>query len=143
MEAIADRNCVEGYEFEVTDNGSIIKAEPVIKHAMEDLLDGVSPQVISSKFHLGVADLITSIARKVRAERHLNRIALSGGVFQNMFLLESVCRKLKAESFDVLTHNRVPPNDGGISFGQAAIANARIANRENLIYVSGDTRKDS
>ena len=86
MEAIADRNCVEGYEFEVTDNGSIIKAEPVIKHAIEDLLDGVSPQVISAKFHLGVADLITSIARKVRAERHLNRIALSGGVFQNMFL---------------------------------------------------------
>jgi hydrogenase maturation protein HypF len=43
-----------------------------------------------------------------------------------MFLLESVCRKLDSESFEVLTHNRVPPNDGGISFGQAAIANARF-----------------
>ena len=126
MEAMADRTCVEGYEFEATDNGSIIKAEPVIKRAIEDLLDGVSPQVISAKFHLGVADLITSIARRIRAERHLNRIALSGGVFQNMFLLESVCRKLDSESFDVLIHNRVPPNDGGISFGQAAIANARV-----------------
>jgi hydrogenase maturation protein HypF len=73
-----------------------------------------------------VADLITSIARRIRDERHLSRVALSGGVFQNMFLLESVCRRLDSESFDVLTHNRVPPNDGGISLGQAAIANARF-----------------
>ncbi|MGA9770979.1 MAG: carbamoyltransferase HypF [Blastocatellia bacterium] len=126
MEAIADRTCAEAYEFEVTDNGSIIKAEPVIKHAVEDLLDGVSPQMISAKFHLGVADLITSIARRIRDERHLSRVALSGGVFQNMFLLENVCRRLDSECFDVLTHNRVPPNDGGISLGQAAIANACI-----------------
>jgi hydrogenase maturation protein HypF len=80
--------------------------------------------MISAKFHLGVADLILSIARRARDERRLNRVVLSGGVFQNMFLLESVCRKLDSENFDVLTHNRVPTNDGGISFGQAAIANA-------------------
>jgi hydrogenase maturation protein HypF len=124
MEAIADRNCIEGYEFEAAGGGSIIKAEPVIRRAIEDLLDGVSPQVVSAKFHLGVAGLIASVARGVRDERRLNRVALSGGVFQNMFLLESACRKLESENFDVLTHSRVPTNDGGISFGQAAIANA-------------------
>jgi hydrogenase maturation protein HypF len=126
MEAIADRNCAERYEFEASDNGSMIKAEPVIKRAVEDLLDGVSPQVISAKFHLGVADLILSIACRARDEYGFNRVVLSGGVFQNMFLLESVCRKLGSANFDVLTHNRVPTNDGGISFGQAAIANARF-----------------
>jgi hydrogenase maturation protein HypF len=126
MEALADPNCAEGYEFEAAGDGRIIKAEPVIKRAIEDLLDGVSPQMISAKFHLGVADLIASVARRVRDESGLNRVVLSGGVFQNMFLLESACVKLRSENFEVLTHNRVPTNDGGISFGQAAIANARF-----------------
>jgi hydrogenase maturation protein HypF len=69
---------------------------------------------------------VLKVALKVRDERRLGRVVLSGGVFQNMFLLESVCRLLKADGFEVFTHSRVPPNDGGISFGQAAVANARI-----------------
>jgi hydrogenase maturation protein HypF len=53
-------------------------------------------------------------------------VALSGGVFQNMLLLEQTCRMLIVDGFEVFTHHRVPPNDGGISLGQAAIANARL-----------------
>ncbi|MGI9036951.1 MAG: hypothetical protein ACR2GD_13065, partial [Pyrinomonadaceae bacterium] len=66
------------------------------------------------------------VARQLRDERNLNRVALSGGVFQNRFLLERVCRVLTNDGFEVLTHSRVPTNDGGISLGQAAIANAMI-----------------
>jgi len=55
-------------------------------------------------------------------------VALSGGVFQNMFLLEGTRELLERRDFEVLTHSRVPCNDGGISFGQAAIANARLQN---------------
>jgi len=126
LETLADRDCTERYEFEIEGNGGIIKAEPVIKRSVEDILDGVAPQIVSAKFHLGVAYLIAMVAGRVRDERHLERVVLSGGVFQNMFLLERASRLLKAEGFEVFTHGRVPTNDGGISLGQAVVANARI-----------------
>ncbi len=126
LEALADRDCTDRYEFEIEGNGGIIKAEPVIKRSVEDILDGVAPQIVSAKFHLGVAYLIAMVAGRVRDERHLERVVLSGGVFQNMFLLERASRLLKAEGFEVFTHGRVPTNDGGISLGQAVVANARI-----------------
>ncbi|HEX5733009.1 MAG TPA: carbamoyltransferase HypF [Blastocatellia bacterium] len=127
LEAIADRSCKECYEFELAKNGSIIRAEAVVRRVVEDLLDGISSATVSAKFHLSVANLIASVAERIRDDRRLNRVALSGGVFQNMFLLESACRLLRASGFEVFTHSRVPPNDGGISLGQAAIANARLA----------------
>jgi hydrogenase maturation protein HypF len=126
LEAIAERSCAEYYEFEIDANGSIIKAERVIRRAVEDLLNDVKPQEVSARFHLAVARLIVSVAGRVRDERRLNRVVLSGGVFQNALLLEAARRMLKRDGFEVFTHSRVPPNDGGISFGQAAVANARL-----------------
>lgn len=129
LETIIDHSsCLQGYEFEVDAGGAgVVRAETVIRSAVEDLLERRSPQEVSAKFHLGVARLIVNVARRARDERRLNRVALSGGVFQNMFLLENTCRMLKADGFEVFTHSRVPTNDGGISLGQAAIANARLA----------------
>jgi hydrogenase maturation protein HypF len=125
LEAIADRSLTQGYEFELTSAG-VIKAERVILRAAEDLLADVSPQAVSARFHLGVAGLIVSIALRLRVERRLNRVVLSGGVFQNMYLLAEVCRSLESNGFDVFTHRRTPANDGGVSLGQAAVANARL-----------------
>ena len=127
LEALADRDGDQSYEFELGAKESTIKAENVIRRAVEDLLDGVPPAIVSGKFHLGVARLIGSLALRLRDKRRLNRVALSGGVFQNMLLLEMTCQLLKQDGFEVFTHARVPPNDGGISLGQAAVANARIA----------------
>jgi len=125
LEAIADRSVTQGYEFELTSAG-VIKAEHVILRAAEDLLADVSPQAVSARFHLGVAGLIVSIALRLRVERRLNRVVLSGGVFQNMYLLAELCRSLESNGFDVFTHRRTPANDGGVSIGQAAVANARL-----------------
>jgi len=125
LEMIAAKNTANTYEFELSENG-IIKAEGIIKNAVEDLLGGVSAAQVSASFHLAVVNLIANVARQMRDERHINRVALSGGVFQNMFLLERVYNLLASEGFEVLTHHRVPANDGGISLGQAAVANARI-----------------
>ncbi len=127
FEATIDFDCTQRYEFESDANEHSISAASVIQGVVKDLLDGVSSSTISAKFHLGVAHLILSIARRVRDERGLNRLVLSGGVFQNMFLLESSCRLLRSGNFEVFTHSRVPSNDGGISLGQAAVANARLA----------------
>lgn len=128
LETIIDPVCVQGYEFELAAVGgaSVVKAEALIRRAVEDLLERRSPREVSAKFHLGVVQLILEIARRARDERRLNRVVLSGGVFQNMFLLDNVCRMLCADNFEVFTHSRVPTNDGGISLGQAAVANARL-----------------
>ncbi|MGB9181688.1 MAG: carbamoyltransferase HypF [Pyrinomonadaceae bacterium] len=128
LEAIAERrDGVQGYEFEIDTTSGIIKTERLIRRAVEDLLNGVPQPEISAKFHLGVAHLIVTLARHTRVERRLSRVVLSGGVFLNTFLLENVCRMLKADNFEVYTHSRVPTNDGGISFGQAVVANAHLA----------------
>ena len=126
LEQIADPRIREKYELVVSEDGSIIRPQNVIRGAVEDLLSGVPPRIISARFHLGVAELIANIACRIRDERKLNRVVLSGGVFQNLFLLRASSALLTAASFEVFAHSRVPANDGGISFGQVAIANARL-----------------
>jgi len=126
LEAIAGKTNGKGYGFEITEPG-VIQAEPVIRNVVEDLLNGVKAPEVSAKFHLGVSRLILNVAQELRGERKLNRVALSGGVFQNMFLLQLVSMGLNELGFEVITHRRIPPNDGGISLGQAVVANAQIA----------------
>lgn len=125
LESAADRAASGRYRFEIDPEG-IIRSEPVIRRVVEDLLDGASAGAISARFHRAVADLIAAVATDLRDRRNLNRVALSGGVFQNMFLLEAAHSLLIERGFEVFTHSRVPANDGGISLGQAVVANARI-----------------
>ena len=124
LEGIADQLSNRAYRFEI--EGSEISVAGVVRKAVEDLLAGVPAPEISSRFHAGVAELITKVAIQIREERHLNRVLLSGGVFQNMLVLSRVCQLLRESEFEVFTHSRVPTNDGGISLGQAAVANARL-----------------
>ena len=125
LEAIANKSTVKSYEFTI-DDGGIIKSERLIKRLVEDLINGVSAADVSARFHVAVANLIVDVATNIRDGNNLNRVALSGGVFQNMFLLETARQLLKQHDFEVLTHSRVPTNDGGISLGQAAIAEKKI-----------------
>lgn len=124
LEAAVDRSCTESYAFRI--ESEVIDASNVFRSAVEDLLNGITASIISARFHNAVAGLILSIAERIREDQKLTRVALSGGVFQNQFLLEKTCGLLRARGFQVLTHSRVPTNDGGISFGQAAVANAQI-----------------
>jgi hydrogenase maturation protein HypF len=93
--------------------------------AAEDLLAGVPPEVIAARLHNGVAAMISRACLLLRERSGLGTVALSGGVFQNLLLLNETARLLEHDGFRVLTHTRVPPNDGGISLGQAAVAAAR------------------
>lgn len=126
LEAVATSDCSGDYEFRIGAKRDIIDARPAIRRAVEDLLDGVRPAVVSMRFHRAVARLIAVVADRIRDERQLGRVVLSGGVFQNVLLLTETCKLLRANSFEVFTHNRVPTNDGGISLGQVSVANALI-----------------
>lgn len=123
--AIEDnRDAVYPYEISGDDPSWIFKHEPIIKGVVNDLKRGLSQGRISAKFHYTLLEMLTEICLRIREKRSLNAVALSGGVFQNAFLLEGLSRRLHDEGFKVYTHSKVPTNDGGISLGQAVIANA-------------------
>jgi hydrogenase maturation protein HypF len=126
LEAIAACEDAHGYEFGFDETRGIIEAARVIRQIVADLLFGIPAEVVSARFHLGVAQMIECVAGRVREQLRLNRVALSGGVFQNKLLLEKTRQLLGAAGFEVFTHRRVPPGDGGIALGQAAVANARL-----------------
>jgi hydrogenase maturation protein HypF len=97
----------------------------LVRAAAEDLIAGVSPDVIAARFHNGMTGVIVDCCAALREATGLATVALSGGVFQNLLLLGRTVDRLRDMGFEVLTHARVPANDGGISLGQAAVAAAR------------------
>ncbi len=99
-----------------------IDAAPVIRAVAADVLAGVSAPVISARFHRAVADWVEQICLWLRVKTGLRRVALSGGVFQNVALLDIITTRLRVQDFEVLTHRLVPPNDGGLALGQAVVA---------------------
>jgi hydrogenase maturation protein HypF len=90
-----------------------------------DLAAGVPRERIAARFHNGVAALVVDGCELLRERHGLATVALSGGVFQNLLLLGRTVGGLETRGFTVLTHSRVPCNDGGISLGQAVVAAAR------------------
>lgn len=99
-----------------------IDAAPVLAEVVADAAGGIPPAVIGARFHAAVADLVHDTARRFAAPESV--IALSGGVFQNALLLSSCTRLLRRDGFRVISHRRLPPNDGGIAFGQLLVAGA-------------------
>ena len=117
---------VAGYPAQVSGGPELeVSGTDLVRAAATDLLDGVPPPVIAARFHQGVADLIGQACALLRDRSGLGTVALSGGVFQNLLLLGAAVSRLEGLGFRVLTHSRVPPNDGGISLGQAVVAGAR------------------
>ena len=101
---------------------TVIDPAPVLAAIIRDVRDDVPAGVIGARFHRAVADLIVDLAT---AEDPVPRtVALSGGVFQNAMLLRLARSGLAAKGFEVITHQQVPPNDGGIALGQLLVGNA-------------------
>jgi hydrogenase maturation protein HypF len=91
---------------------------------------------MAAGFHAAVARAVGDAATSVRARTGIEVVALSGGVFQNTLLLGLARGELAARGFTVLTHRQLPPNDGGLALGQAAVAAAR-ANPDSPATVTG------
>jgi hydrogenase maturation protein HypF len=102
-----------------------VRAADLIGAVVADLAAGVPREAVAARFHSGMAGVVAAGCLLLRERHGLATVALSGGVFQNMLLLSQVVTRLEERGFEVLTHSRVPCNDGGISLGQAAVAAAR------------------
>ncbi len=115
----------EVYPFNIVEQQGVrvVKLGELFLAIVQDVKSQVSVDIISLKFHNTMAQIIAEMCKLIAKEDGINKVALSGGVFQNRLLLRLVTSALQQAGFSVLTHRLVPCNDGGISLGQAVIAN--------------------
>lgn len=133
LEMLAAPDISDAYGYEIsTDTPStclIIDVREMFREIVYDLKRNIPREVISAKFHNTVAHFIVIVCEHIRENYGVNEVVLSGGTFQNSYLLTEVCHELGDRVFVPYFHKRVPTNDGGISLGQAVIANARSGDR--------------
>ena len=133
MEALAMRASEEvdsnAYSFSLERTSPIeIDNANLLAQVCTDIRLSVCPSVIAAKFHYAVARMILDVSIRAREETQINTVGLSGGVFQNVLLLRLAKRLLTQNSFEVLAHAIVPPNDGGLALGQAIVARNQLQN---------------
>ncbi|MPZ65380.1 MAG: carbamoyltransferase HypF [Pseudonocardiaceae bacterium] len=125
LEQWADPDVTESYPATISGSSPLqLSGADLVRCVVEDLLAGVDPPVIVGRFHTGVAEAIVAVCRRLRDSTGVGTVALSGGVFQNLLLLGRTVDGLEGAGFGVLTHHRVPCNDGGVSLGQVAVVGA-------------------
>lgn len=123
LEALADDRQLGYYPWEVEGDQIIVK--PTLSAILTDLSSGVYTAEISAKFHQKLAQMTSEIASQIHKTTGIRQFVLSGGVWQNRFLLERTLTLLRDSGFEALIHHQLPPNDGCIAFGQAMIASYR------------------
>ena len=114
------------WQYTKTEDTVEVGAQSIIKAIVADVRAGAPTGTIAARFHNSVAAMVAQMCRDLRDELGLREVVLSGGVWQNVILLGKTTDRLQADGFTVYTHRLVPPNDGGLSLGQAAIANFQI-----------------
>ncbi len=123
LEMLAKEHVDEIYDYEwIPDDVFKIRCEPIIRGVASDILKGHDPSRISGIFHATLIRLFVDLCGVLSKENGLDRIVLSGGVFQNSILLNGMVKGLEGKGLRVYTHRQVPANDGGLSLGQAVIA---------------------
>lgn len=104
----------------------LIRLGPMFEALLADRAEGASPGLLAARFHATLAEMIAEVVCAARARCGNLPVALSGGCFQNARLLGGVVAALRRRGIEPLHHRRVPPNDGGIAFGQAVVAAQRL-----------------
>jgi len=126
----------------VIDHG-IIQIKDLLNAIVQDVRVKKSTEIIAARFHKTVANIALDICKQARESTGLNEAALSGGVWQNQVLLDLVRVSLRQNGFVVYFHKQVPTNDGGLSLGQAVIANYSYGRRELLPATTDGKPTDS
>jgi hydrogenase maturation protein HypF len=126
LEALADRTETGAYAFGlVGEDPTVIDPEPMLRSLLDDLAAGATAPTVSARFHNGVVAASVEVARRACARAGVSHVACAGGVFMNRLVLGGVVKGLDDAGLTPLTHRELPATDGGISFGQIAVAWAR------------------
>ena len=126
LEMTADDGDGDAYDYhwQTVGNSRRIEIAPIIEGIVADLTGGIPARQISRRFHATLTALFSALCTEIRQETGLDRVVMSGGAFQNVLLATALSRELEHRGFKVYTQRLVPPNDGGISLGQAVAAAA-------------------
>ncbi len=124
LEQNIDPSVHDNYPYDF--DGEIISPAPLLNAAAADIQAGVGTGPIAAKFHNTIVHMVVEVSREISRITGSKTVALSGGVWQNMYLLKHTVPALQEAGFQVLVHHHVPPNDGCISLGQALIANNQL-----------------
>jgi hydrogenase maturation protein HypF len=128
LEALAEHEADVVYPTTVaTGETIVVRTTDVVRGVVNDLLREVPAARIAARFHATLADVLSQVCERIRERTGIVTVALSGGVFQNTWLLKAAILRLDARGFEVYSHRQVPTNDGGLSLGQAAVAARRLA----------------
>jgi hydrogenase maturation protein HypF len=111
------------YVFEEKQGATTVRLGGLFQTLADDVRNQVDVSVISLRLHQTIAKITVEMCGRISKKTGLKQVALSGGVFQNRLLLKLTTTGLKEAGFEVFTHHLVPCNDGGLSLGQAVIAN--------------------
>ena len=145
LEASLDENETSEYHVGVGVEAGCLAVEgaSIVRAVAEDLVRGTSAGRVAARFHRTLVRVMVDICLRIREKYGVDAVCLTGGVFQNQHLVEWGGAALEHEGFRVFGHCRVPANDGGIAFGQAAVARALCAGREMAEPVRLPSEKDS
>jgi len=131
------------YPFEL-EHGKILEINPapMWNALLSDLRNKVSRSKISARFHLFISKIIETAVKQISRQTGIKNVALSGGVFQNATLFQLALKQLQQAEFNVLTHQNIPSNDGGLALGQAAVACAILQTVDPLDCINKNGVKD-
>jgi hydrogenase maturation protein HypF len=118
----------EEYQYELAEVGDRLLLSPtaIFAQVFDDVGSGVPPELVSGKFHQTLVAMFADACLHLCKLHELNRVVCSGGVFQNVFLLENLEERLEAFGLEVYTPQLIPANDGCISLGQAVVGATTI-----------------
>jgi hydrogenase maturation protein HypF len=124
LEALADPQETGIYPWEI--NQENIDPTPLIQMLVADLRAGLAIESLAARFHNSVAEMVRIACKQIASRTGASKVILSGGVWQNRFLLKQTLQRLENENFKIYLHRQTPTNDGGIAVGQAVIAYYRL-----------------
>jgi hydrogenase maturation protein HypF len=115
-----------------------IDTRPMLREIARQIASGRAPAIVARCFHDSIADMMNSVCTKLRERSGVDKVCLSGGAFQNFTLVSLAVELLRRNGFRVHLHAQVPPNDGGLSLGQAVIGAAYL--ERSALHVPGNSR---
>jgi len=123
LESLADFTEVGYYPWEI--DNTEINVKSTIQSILSDIRNAVDKPIVAARFHNTIAQMGLELSRKIKQKTGIDQIVLSGGVWQNHFLLTKMITLLEQNGFKALVHKQTPPNDGCVAFGQALITSYR------------------
>jgi hydrogenase maturation protein HypF len=143
LENIIEVEIEESYPWNIQEKGGVfhLQYKDIVEGVLKDLQRKEPAYEISAKFHNSLAEATCALVCQLREREGLNKVVLSGGVFENQYLLKKVYKNLIKRDFEVFHNEQIPINDGGLSFGQLHVASAMLE-KEGEKYVSCHTSSD-